>query len=191
MRMLAIAMSLTATLTGCASTLSGLDGGSRFACKAPDGVTCSSLSGVYANAVADNLPALRKQEKVEQAHNQAPIPIPKQEKGIVGSAPSSGDPIRAQAKVLRIWVAPWEDSEGDLHDQAYLYVMADPGRWVIEHYQKRIVDRYRPTFIQPGQTGQQSKSAQVPRANQGSGVVLPGNQAYSQASGAIDARGEE
>ena len=153
-------------------------------------MTCSSLSGVYANAVADNLPVLRKQEKPELSSKPSPIPAAKQG-GIVGSAQSSGDPIRAQAKVLRIWVAPWEDSEGDLHDQAYLYVMADPGRWVIEHYQKRIVDHYRPTFIQPGQTGQQPKAAQVPRANQGSGVVLPGNQAYSQASGAIDARGEE
>jgi conjugal transfer pilus assembly protein TraV len=190
MRMLTIAMSLAATLTGCAGTLSGLDGGSRFACKAPDGVTCSSLSGVYANAVADNLPALRKQEKPEQSNNPSPIPATKQG-GIVGNAPSSGEPIRAQAKVLRIWVAPWEDSEGDFHDQAYLYVMADPGRWVIEHYQKRIVDHYRPTFIQPGQTGQQPKAAQVPRPNQGSGVVLPGNQAYSPTSGAIDARGEE
>ena len=191
MRKFAIAVSLAATLTGCASTLSGLDGGSRFACKAPDGVTCSSLSGVYANAVAENLPALRKGEKAEQAHNLAPLPTQKKEGVVVGSAPASGEPIRAQAKVLRIWVAPWEDSEGDLHDQAYLYVMADPGRWVIEHYQKRIVERYRPTFIQPGQSGQQPKPAQVPRANQGTGVVLPGNQAYSQASGAIDARGEE
>lgn len=190
MRQFAIAVSLAATLTGCANTLSGLDGGSRFACKAPDGVTCSSLSSVYANAVADNLPALRQQEKPELSHNQSPIPATKQG-GIVGSTPSSGDPIRAQAKVLRIWVAPWEDSEGDLHDQAYLYVMADPGRWVIEHDQKRIVDRYRPTFIQSGQSGQQPKPAQVPRVNQGSGIVLPGNQAYSQASGAIDARGEE
>ena len=53
-------------LTGCAGTLTGLEGESKFACKAPDGVTCSSLSGIYANAVANNLPALRKERKGDQ-----------------------------------------------------------------------------------------------------------------------------
>ncbi|MBU1664347.1 MAG: type IV conjugative transfer system lipoprotein TraV [Gammaproteobacteria bacterium] len=187
MRKLAIVVSLSVVLTGCASTLSGLDGSSQFACKAPDGVTCSSLSGVYANAVADNLPSLRKTEKPEQSNNPPAKPAPKPESGIVGSAPSSGDPIRTLPKLLRIWVAPWEDSEGDLHDQSYIYVMADPGRWAIEHSQKRIEERYRPTFIQ----ARQPKPAQAPRQNQGSGVVLPGNQSYSQASGAIDGKGEE
>ncbi|MDP1573086.1 MAG: type IV conjugative transfer system lipoprotein TraV [Pseudomonadota bacterium] len=186
MRQLAIVVSLSVALTGCASTLSGLDGGSQFACKAPDGVTCSSLSGVYANAIADNLPALRKAEKPEQPNNPPAKPVPKQESALVGSAPSSGDPIRTQPKQLRIWVAPWEDSEGDLHDQSYLYVMADPGRWVIEHSQKRIEERYRPTFIQAKQGGQQPKPAQAPRQNPGTGVVLPGNQSYSQTSGAPD-----
>ena len=41
-------------LSGCAGSLTGLEGESKFACKAPDGVTCSSLSGIYANAVANN-----------------------------------------------------------------------------------------------------------------------------------------
>ena len=46
-------------LAGCMN-LSGLSGGSSYACKAPDGVTCQSVSGTYANAVADNLPAQRQ-----------------------------------------------------------------------------------------------------------------------------------
>lgn len=53
-------------LNGCAGSLTGLEGESKFACKAPDGVTCSSLSGIYANAVANNLPALRKEGKGAQ-----------------------------------------------------------------------------------------------------------------------------
>lgn len=162
MRKLVIAVMLPAILTGCASTLSGLDGETKFACKAPEGVSCASLSGVYANAVANNLPALRKEGKGEAQAAQ-----------IIGRAPSSGDPIRSQPKILRIWIAPWEDSEGDLHDQSYIYVVADPGRWVIEHNQKQIVDRYRPTFIQPSQ----GNPAQKPSTS--SGVVLPGAQGYA------------
>ena len=46
------------SLAGCMS-LSGLSGNSSYACKAPDGVTCQSVSGTYANAVANNLPAQR------------------------------------------------------------------------------------------------------------------------------------
>lgn len=173
MRKLVIAVMLPAILTGCASTLSGLDGETKYACKAPEGVSCASLSGVYANAVANNLPALRKEGKGEA---QAAPPAKSGE--IIGRAPSSGDPIRTRPKVLRLWIAPWEDSEGDLHDQSYIYVVADPGRWVIEHNQKRIIDRYRPTFIQPSQGNPAQKpSTSVPQ-QAGSGVVLPGAQGY-------------
>lgn len=160
-------VAISATLTGCAS-MSGLDSESQFACKAPPGVTCSSLSGVYANAIANNLPALRDENRDAQGAAEQDALTSR----IVGRAPSAGDPIRTPPRILRIWIAPWEDSEGDLHDQSYIYVVADPGRWVIEHNQKRIIDRYRPTFIRPSQ----GNPAQPQQA--GSGVVLPGAQGY-------------
>lgn len=167
MKKLLFALSVPALTAGCAS-MTGLDGESRFACRAPDGVTCHPLSNVYAHAVANNLAVLRQDDKPESR---------KIEKAgeIIGRAPSSGDPIRTQPKVLRVWIAPWEDSDGDLHDQSYIYVVANTGRWVIEHNQKRIVDRYRPTFLRPeAQKGQARPTEQRP----GTGVVLPGAQAY-------------
>jgi hypothetical protein len=36
--------------------MSGLDGQGKFSCKAPDGIACASLAGVYANALQNNLP---------------------------------------------------------------------------------------------------------------------------------------
>jgi len=162
-------------LSGCASTMSGLDGEAKFACKAPEGVSCASLSGVYANAVADNLPGLRKDKPAPTVAQQTPPPIQ-------GRAPSSGEPIRTPPKVLRLWIAPWEDADGDLHDQSYVYVVADPGRWVIEHNQRRIIDRYRPTFIQP--QAPQSKEAPKPQSSGNAvqtpagTVILPGAQGY-------------
>jgi conjugal transfer pilus assembly protein TraV len=174
---IAITVLISTFLAGCASTMSGLDGESKFSCKAPDGVTCASLSGVYANAVANNLPALRKGENGVGVNQGA---LPAKSGGIIGRTPSSGDPIRTQPKVLRVWIAPWEDADGDLHDQSYVYVVADTGRWVIEHNQKRIVDRYRPTVIRPAQANP-SEQKTAPQAQQqtGSGVVLPGAQGYS------------
>jgi len=164
-------------VTGCAGTLTGLEGESKFACKAPDGVTCSSLSGIYANAVANNLPALRKDGNGEQAATP-------QTRGalMIGQVASSGDPVRIQPKVVRIWIAPWEDTDGDLHDQSYLYVVANSGRWAIEHSQRKIVDRYRPTFLKHGPAGlpTQKPSPQTQRpVPQVGGPTLPGNQAIA------------
>lgn len=164
-------------LAGCAGTLTGIEGESKFACKAPDGVTCSSLSGIYANAVANNLPALRKERKGEQAATPE-----SKDSEITGQAASSGEPLRIQPTVLRIWIAPWEDTDGDLHDQSYLYVVANAGRWAIEHSQRQIVDRYRPTFLRQGTT---SKSTQqpLPQTQRSlpplGGPTLSGNQAIS------------
>ena len=184
MRRLAAAVLVPAILGGCASTMSGFDGGSQFACKAPDGVTCSSLSGVYANAVANNLPALRKDGKGDA--KGAP-----RTGEVVGRAPSSGEPIRSQPKVLRVWIAPWEDADGDFHDQSYVYVVADPGRWVIEHNQKRIVNRYRPTFVQTAPAVQTQKPATPSPSPSSGGVVLPGAQAYGPANSQPNAGGQE
>lgn len=171
-------------LGGC-STLSGYDSQSKFSCKAPDGVSCSSLSGVYANAVQNNLPGLqpggegREKEENGKANskNNAADPATSQPAlseysdnrqpatTITGTPLQSGDPIHLPARVLRVWIAPWEDEDGDLHDQSYVYLLADYGRWMIEHNRQRIIDDYRPTtlstdtinqdsvMVQPGKSG--------------------------------------
>jgi len=36
--------------SGCASNLSGIGGAEQYACRAPVGAQCTSVSGVYANA---------------------------------------------------------------------------------------------------------------------------------------------
>lgn len=59
-------------------------------------------------------------------------------------APSSGMPIRMPPLVLRIWVAPWEDETGDLHDQSYIYTMINSGGWLIDANRSRIQQEYRP-----------------------------------------------
>jgi conjugal transfer pilus assembly protein TraV len=169
---------LALALGGCAGTLTGMDGESKFSCKAPDGVTCSSLSGVYANAVANNLPGLRKDGKGDPAVRSPSTESP--DGTITGQVASSGDPLRTQAKVLRIWIAPWEDTEGDLHDQSYIYVVANAGRWAIEHSQRHIVDRYRPKFIKAGPGGQAPQKPLTPSQKPSrpfGGPSLPGNQA--------------
>lgn len=124
-------------MTGCAGLGTGLDSENHFKCKAPEGIGCSSLSGTYANAIENNLPGspVAKSATYDSSEEKG--------RAIVGGAPSTGTPILSEPAVLRIWVAPWEDGRKVLHDQAYLYVVADPGHWQIEHNRKRISEQYR------------------------------------------------
>ncbi len=139
---------ILAVLAGCAS-FSGLDASTQFACKAPDGILCESMSGIYANAAAQNLPG----QRVHRTPATAPQAQPAASAPALLPRPlSSGTPLRTPPRVLRVWIAPWEDSDGDLHDQSYLYLTVDTGRWVIEHNRRRIRDTYRPVRP-PGETG--------------------------------------
>lgn len=146
-------------LSGCMS-LSGLSGSSSYACKAPDGVTCDSVSGTYANAVQNNLPSQRRTAGASPGTSAARGAT----EGIAGkaagsaagattsriavptSAPSlpTAMPLRSSARILRLWFKPWEDADRDLHDQGYLYVRVDDGQWLVEHVQRQIRDAFAP-----------------------------------------------
>ena len=43
-----------------------------------------------------------------------------------------------------MWLSPWEDSDGDLQDQFYLYVVVDSGQWLIEHQRAPVREGYTP-----------------------------------------------
>lgn len=128
-------LAAAALLAGCA----GVGGTSEYGCKAPPGVSCQSVSGVHANAMQRNLPSQRAEDAVAATTNQQDY------KATVAGAPlSSGMPLRSQTRVLRVWIAPWEDSEGDLNDQSFSYVVVDSGRWMIDHNRRNIAKEYEP-----------------------------------------------
>jgi conjugal transfer pilus assembly protein TraV len=128
----------TALALGGCSLMSGLGGKSSYACQAPDGVSCESVAGTYANALAGNLPAQRKPETpapaVRTTPRRAPPPV---------SAPP-GLALRAQARYLRLWMKPWVDIDGDLYNHAYLYVQIDEGRWLVDHITRPVRERHAP-----------------------------------------------
>ena len=118
-------------LSGCASTLSGVGGADGYACKAPEGALCTSVSGVYANA-AQGMP---KPAKSLEHQSQTATPVIYGATSIAPdrSAALPSGPIRSNPRVLRLWIAPWEDADGDLHEAALVHVVVDTGRWLIEH----------------------------------------------------------
>ena len=138
------------SLVGCGS-FTGLGGSSEYACKAPEGVACDSVSGTYANAVHNNLPSQRAQRSaVTEKGESEPSPSTNFARTIVSTASGNADdgtttgPLRSQARVLRLWIKPWEDADGDLYDQGYIYVQVDNGQWLIDHVQRQIRDAYAP-----------------------------------------------
>jgi conjugal transfer pilus assembly protein TraV len=135
---------LACAVLGACSSLSGYDAQSNFSCKAPDGVLCQSMSGIYANAQAHNLPG--QQVKHDRSGDTDAIPpaAAQATEAVMTKPIYSGTPIRSAPYTLRIWVSPWEDADGDLHDQSYVYVMVNNGEWLIEHNRRRIQQTYQP-----------------------------------------------
>jgi conjugal transfer pilus assembly protein TraV len=157
-------------LSGCASNLSGVGGTPTYACKAPAGAQCTSVSGVYANAgqgarqlLGSDAPravgsgALGASAADATSHGPvvrsgagAPAPKASPAETRPASAPASGATtvaptapsgavpaqstaaLRTAPRVLRLWIAPWEDSDGDLHEASTVHVLIDHGRWLIE-----------------------------------------------------------
>jgi conjugal transfer pilus assembly protein TraV len=166
---LPLAIALAAGLAGCTS-LSGLTGSSSYACMAPEGVTCDSVAGTYANAIHNNLPS----QRAKTAAPSSPDPATS------GSAPgrvaeptrtamtsTSPTPLRSSARILRLWFKPWEDADRDLYDQGYVYVQVDNGQWLVDHAQRQIRDAYAPLRPPPKGTSATNdvKEGSEPPAN--------------------------
>ena len=143
----ALPLALALTLCGCASTLSGVGGSDGYACKVPEGAMCTSVSGVYANSTQGMprsvpLPAV-KAPTTAPATQAATAPAVYGAASIASGAPAvrPGESIRSNPRVLRVWIAPWEDSDGDLHEESLVHVLVDTGRWLIEHVRPAVRSR--------------------------------------------------
>lgn len=202
-----IAAGISVALTGCAS-MSGLDASSSYSCRAPEGVKCDSVSGTYYNALQNNLPAQRSQRIPTQESSSAaarpsvaaPASGGRQVAGIPPIAMSMPEPgasggialasLHSPQKILRMWIKPWEDNDGDLFDQSYLYVQVDQGRWLIDHAQRKIRDAYAPVTppriaaSAPARDSQQAATASQMIDAQGAADKLKAMQALQRSNDA-------
>lgn len=178
MRAAIVCVAALVPLAGCMN-MSGLSGGSKYACEAPEGVACDSVSGTYANALHSNLPSQRaaaptgdKQPSASKpaaatsasapAPSRRPIPTAPFDAAGIGAAGPSDLALRSRARVLRLWTKPWEDADGDLWDQGYVYVQVDAGRWQIDHVRQRIRDQYAPLRPPPAPSAPAGAGAPPP-----------------------------
>ena len=129
-----------------ACSLSGIGGSSSYACKAPPGVRCDSMTGTYYNALQNNLPSQQHSPKSGAvSSSNAPQPI-ELSRDADAKPLESNTALRASARIIRLWIKPWEDADRDLHDQSFIYVQIDSGRWRIDHIQRRSREGYAPVL---------------------------------------------
>lgn len=148
---LAGAAALGATLSGCSSVTGGND---EFSCSGqPEGVRCMSAREVYkqterpgpvriADVKAEREALIKRQaeesqcsgarQEQEGAPDQCASTLQGQSQRSV-ELPRTQDPlpIRTAPKVMRIWIAPWEDDNGDLIGNGLVYTEIEQRRWNI------------------------------------------------------------
>lgn len=133
----ALLLLASVSLSGCAALNIGQ---SDYSCSGlPEGVQCMSARDVYAATNDGNVPRAMhpKDKRAESEGSTADVAL----QGSSGDAvidnyvaprlPDRPVPIRTPAQVMRIWVAPWEDTNGDLIVSGYIYTEIEPRRWVI------------------------------------------------------------
>ena len=106
---LAALVALAVLLAGCVAG----DDSRSLSCPYPDEIACESMSSVY-----------------ERTAGQGAQPMPAPAVSAAApAAPVSGWPAVRSPRVLRVWLAPWQDSDGDLHGAQEIYMLLEKARW--------------------------------------------------------------
>jgi conjugal transfer pilus assembly protein TraV len=116
-----ISLLLMELTTGCATT--------EYGCKGmPDEPSCLSTTQAYqvTNTAITEAPP---QNNPSSESTSTPALVPPLQQPV----PKIEDPtpIRTPSQVMRIWIAPWEDADGDLMVSNYVYTELEPRRWMI------------------------------------------------------------
>lgn len=147
----------TLSLTGCGS-ITGLDAGETFSCDVPNGVPCQSLQKAYQQTLIDEHdaqlatfnrrpatvvlplePNSKSQDSTPNALQRINAPLtPVTDRDVMDPrlrfVSSTGDevlslPKRLPESVLTLFIAPWTDQDGDLHEGETVYVTVRASRW--------------------------------------------------------------
>jgi len=118
-------------LTGCAT------GKDKFGCSGmPDGVQCKSAEDVYRQTEGDLSAspwdkARSGKSKRSKYSRKKPTVVIKRSRTVVLPERHDPIPVRTPARVMRIWIAPWEDTEGNLHLASLVFTEIEKRRWVV------------------------------------------------------------
>lgn len=106
------------TMTGCTSMNSDFD------CPMKQGVRCQSLDQVNDAIDKGEIGQSRRFTEYE------PTYIKSYWSRISSRRDSIGLPMRTPEDVLRVWIAPYEDTNGNFHQASDVYTVSRPSVWV-------------------------------------------------------------
>src|SRR5690625_1870650 len=162
------ALSATLVVAGCSSL--GI-GGSEFSCPGyPDGVQCMSTHEVYEATNDGNVPRSMDSDGVvhtkgsSNTAQQQNVPDPARNPVgtyVAPNLPNRPIPIRTPAEVMRIWVAPWEDTNGDLNVTGYVYTEIEPRRWTIAETAPKSSPVLTPLSVKGARNKTSKKTEQI------------------------------
>ena len=109
---------VTGSLVGC---------GVKYGCPAPGGVQCKPISEVYRSTSQSSGATQKGKGAVTPPKVSAAGGV----ESSTGGELEGPAPILSAPKILGVWVAPWIDAEGDLHQQSFVYVVVDHGAWAL------------------------------------------------------------
>lgn len=127
-------------LFGCASM-----GDQEYGCSGlPEGVRCLSTHDMYEASSGGQVvqasapdgkpksPAGNAKQQQDQDKAGEPLTDPVIDTFVTPNLPDRPVPVRTPSRVMRIWVASWEDTgSGALMAPGYIYTEIEPRRWVI------------------------------------------------------------
>lgn len=128
-------LSASTLLTGCASMFTV--GNSSYSCPGiPNGVRCMSARDVYAETNnRDSVEGRGDTSKKPVAEAAATSDASATAAVATSSAPSIPTiktvPVRTAAKVMRVWIAPWEDEAGFFHGSEYVFAEVEGRKWAL------------------------------------------------------------
>lgn len=132
------------TLTGCSSITGLQDAKSDFACSVDMTPRCASLSTVHESL-----------DKEETLGNAIVIRNETQESQVSQSIDSLMietplmSPKRAPEEILRIWIAPYIDKEGDLHAEHVIFTTVRTARWAPDSLEIKSLEESTNRMISP------------------------------------------
>ncbi len=113
-------------ISGCAAL--GV-GKSEYSCPGgAEGVHCMSARQVYQATHSSDEVKPTSGSKAQDDENNTKIIVERTSRIAVPRI-HQPLPIRTQASVMRIWMAPWEDDDGDLHADGFLYTEIEGRKW--------------------------------------------------------------
>ena len=101
---------------------------SQFDCPMNSGIRCESITSINARVDRGELRECginsidNKNFQVMPAYTPYPFNVPRYS--------SKGEPLRYAETVQRVWVAPFEDKQGNYHQDNDIYTVAKPGKWI-------------------------------------------------------------